>query len=344
MARRTSQPAGERYNDAQIKVVSEHTAWGDFMAFIKSDKFRFIVGLLLAFITVYLFIAYISFFSTGADDFSILERSSSERKILRENIDNITGLPGAIATYLLVNKFCGLPVLFLYILSFIFSLRWMGIIRIHKWRVLFTYLFILLWGSLALAFVQNVFNLSLFFRLGGNLGDMVIQYAISYIHVIGTVFVLFATLFVFLICIDERTIVFFYRAGLWLKKCIQRGFVALKEKRMQRQQEQEKEKETKETAPVEPENEMEEQTQPTENTETDIINSIDLEIQGSTEPETPVQPNDTPTPTLESVSSAQEEVENEVIETESVIEKEENITSTDENPPLDEETEEQKLT
>ena len=59
MARRTSQPAGERYNDAQIKVVSEHTAWGDFMAFIKSDKFRFIVGLLLAFITVYLFIAYL---------------------------------------------------------------------------------------------------------------------------------------------------------------------------------------------------------------------------------------------------------------------------------------------
>ena len=78
-------------------------------AFLKSETTHFVVGLISVIFSVYLLLAFTSFFFTGAADQSILDNQYPDELMQTGNqIKNYAGARGAqISEYLINNCFCG---------------------------------------------------------------------------------------------------------------------------------------------------------------------------------------------------------------------------------------------
>ena len=220
MAKRPSKARGEA-GDKYIDSLEEKKSFGEYLGQVKSgvqtEQFRVICGVLLALFTLYLSIAFISFFFTGDADFSILEMSRAERAANRLEITNWMGLPGAALIFLLVHKGFGLASAVLLALMTLCSLR---LFRVGEFRLLrFTccVAFWLLYGAVVLGYVDHLIGQPLFFRLGGAFGAVVTAWAISYVKVIGLLFILIAIGLIFFICVDETFIPKMRKVGHWMK-------------------------------------------------------------------------------------------------------------------------------
>ena len=82
---------------------------------IKNEIGQFIVGLVLALVAFYMLIAFISFFTTGAADQSILENTATENMGVGNNIQNSTGALGAQLANYLINGCFGIAAFFIVI-------------------------------------------------------------------------------------------------------------------------------------------------------------------------------------------------------------------------------------
>ena len=191
--------------------------WDRVKTGVQSEQFRVICGVLLALFTVYLIIAFVSFFFTGAADFSILEMSRPERAANRLEIQNWMGLPGATLVFLLIHKGFGLASMVLIALMAMCTNKLFraGNVRLMKFTV--CSVFWLLYGSVVLGYVDYLIGEPLFFRLGGAFGAVVTVWAVSYVKVIGLLFILLAIGLIFFICVDETFIPKMHRLWRWLK-------------------------------------------------------------------------------------------------------------------------------
>ena len=95
MARRVTRPStpdssGNRQRSANV----DRPGFKDYVLttrdMVMSNRFRLAMGIILIVITLMLFIAFISFFVTGAHDFSILEQTEG-RRAMRNEIQNALG-------------------------------------------------------------------------------------------------------------------------------------------------------------------------------------------------------------------------------------------------------------
>jgi len=129
-------------------------AWGDFL---KNERIHFITGVIIAFIGIFMLLAIISFFFTGAGDQSkVLNRSFFE--LIRTGapeVDNWTGAGGAYMAELLVNDWFGvfsslIPLFLIYI-----GLRIMRVSDFSFLKALFITAFGLICGSITSAFVLD---------------------------------------------------------------------------------------------------------------------------------------------------------------------------------------------
>ncbi len=196
--------------------TSVTTLWQQIRAFFRNERFHFALGILLGCFAVYVGIAFLSFFFTGKADFSILELPADAQKDIRASIQNITGLEGASLVHFLVDSTFGLASISLLVLMVGYSLSLIRAISVRRWKLLFCSLFWLIWGSIALGFLQYVIGADSFFRWGGVHGETITLWMTSYIRVIGELLLLIATLLIFLLCADEETIPRIRRFGKWM--------------------------------------------------------------------------------------------------------------------------------
>ena len=203
--------------------------WDRVKTGVQSEQFRVICGVLLALFTVYLIIAFVSFFFTGAADFSILEMSRPERAANRLEIQNWMGLPGATLVFLLTHKGFGLASMVLIALMAMCTNKLFraGNVQLMKFTV--CSVFWLLYGSVVLGYVDYLIGEPLFFRLGGAFGAVVTVWAVSYVKIIGLLFILLAIGLIFFICVDETFIPKMHRLWRWLKMRLKKETPATEE-------------------------------------------------------------------------------------------------------------------
>ena len=170
---------------------------------VMSNRFRLAMGILLIAITLMLVIAYISFFFTGANDFSIIEQADARRE-LRNEIQNALGLPGAVVSRWLVDGTFGVVSLAALVALALYAVRMVVEFPLKRLRLLFVTLFVLVWGAITLGFVQQMIGVGTFFRWGGKFGEMVAVWAMSYVQWLGLLLILIAVLVVFLIVVDKH--------------------------------------------------------------------------------------------------------------------------------------------
>ena len=225
MAKRPSKSRGES-GDKFIEAQEDSRSFGELVGQVKtgvqSEQFRVICGIVLALFTLYLTIAFISFFFTGDADFSILEMSRAERAANRLEITNWMGLPGAALIFLLVHKGFGLASVALLALMAVCAQRLFRIGHVRLLKFCLCAVFWLLYGAVVLAYVDHLIGQPLFFRLGGAFGAVVTAWAISYVKVIGLLFILIAVGLIFFICVDETFIPKMHKVWQWMKGLFQR--------------------------------------------------------------------------------------------------------------------------
>jgi S-DNA-T family DNA segregation ATPase FtsK/SpoIIIE len=131
------------------------------LSFFKSERLHFIMGVLMAFIGIFMLLAVISFLFTGAADQSkVLNKSF--RELIRSDapqVENWTGAGGAFIAELLVNDWFGIfsaliPAFLIYI-----GLRMMKVSHFPFLKALFITAFGLIGGSVTSAFIlDNIFS------------------------------------------------------------------------------------------------------------------------------------------------------------------------------------------
>ena len=182
---------------------------------VQTYEFRLCSGIILSVITLMLIVAFISFFFTGGHDYSIVVQPDA-RQAMRNEIQNALGLPGAVIARWLVDGTFGIASLAALVALALYSIRLIMDFPLRRLRLLFIVLFILVWGSITLGFVQQQIGVGSFFRWGGAFGQIVAAWGTSYIQWIGMSLILIATLIIFCIVVDKHFVEHCQQFGHWI--------------------------------------------------------------------------------------------------------------------------------
>lgn len=194
-------------------------------AFFSSERTRFITGLVIAIITIYVGLSLISFFFTGGADQSKIENVPlSDLLTNRGSVENWTGVRGAFLADLLMNRWFGISSFM--ILFFLGSVG-AKLMNLRKVSLLKRFLFsaaMLVWGSLFFAFVFITGYEDTFIYLGGQHGYYLSEMMITNIGIPGTILLLAGVFLIIAIFSSKKTIPFLQKllSFGWLKERLKR--------------------------------------------------------------------------------------------------------------------------
>src|SRR5690554_2106098 len=142
---------------------------------LKSERLHFILGVIVAFFGIFMLLAIISFFFTGASDQSKVLNATFRELISSKTleVENWTGAGGAFIAERLVNDWFGvfsalIPLFFVYL-----GLRLMRVSDFHFLKALFITAFGIICGSITSAFILDNFFPNTHIRWGGAHGIQV---------------------------------------------------------------------------------------------------------------------------------------------------------------------------
>ena len=191
MAKKTTAKQNTNNGESKFKGIRN---------FFTSERTRFITGLVISIVTIYVGLALISFFFTGGADQSKIENIPlSDLVINRGSVENWTGVRGAFLADLLLSRVSLLK-------RFLFSAA------------------MLIWGSLFFAFIFIRGYEDTFIYLGGQHGYYLSEVMMNNIGIPGTVLLLVGLFLIVAIFTSKRTIPFLQNVFSfgWLKNRLKR--------------------------------------------------------------------------------------------------------------------------
>ncbi len=191
-------------------------------AFFRNETVQFVVGLVLVIFSVYLLLAFSSFFFTGAADQSILDSGDPQELAATDNrVQNYAGSRGAQLASYLINDCFGVPAYFILLFLAVAGLKLMRVRAFRLWRWFIGCSLALIWFSVFLGFAFKGYYDSSFLYLGGMHGYNVSNWLVSQIGIPGVWLLLLATALCFFIYLSARTII-------WLRKLLSLSFMKRK--------------------------------------------------------------------------------------------------------------------
>ena len=186
--------------------------------FFASNATHFVSGLIIFVITIYAFIAMLSFFFTGAADQSKIDGLSFFHWGSVEGITNWTGMRGAILSDLLINKGFGISTFFLLLFLFFVGLRLMKAKYVSLIRYFIMCSLLTIWTSVTLSFIfGTVFNATEYY-IGGVHGYVLSDLMVKNFGVLGTILIIIVVLVIILAIISSRSIPFMQNLFKWEPK------------------------------------------------------------------------------------------------------------------------------
>ena len=194
------------------------------IAIFKNETVHFVIGLMLVIFSVYLLLAFSSFFFTGAADQSIIDSGNpADLSVVDNHVKNYAGSRGAQLASYLINDCFGISSFFILVFLAVAGLKLMRVrvVRLWKWFIGCTLL--LVWFSVFFGFAFMEHYQDSFIYLGGTHGYNVSRWLISQVGVPGVWMILLITAICFFIYISARTII-------WLRKLFALSFLKRKKK------------------------------------------------------------------------------------------------------------------
>ena len=260
--------------------------FGKVAALFRSETVHFVIGLVLVIFSVYLLLAFSSFFFTGAADQSIIDGGSAQELISTNNgVKNYAGSRGAQLASYLINDCFGVSSFLILVFLAVAGLKLMRVRVVRLWKWFIGCSLMLVWFSELYGFVIVDQYKDSFLYLGGMHGYNVSNWLVSQVGVPGVWLLLLVTAICFLIYLSARTVI-------WLRRLFSLSFLKRKEKAESVLGETPEEFKTswgakeKTTAPTpeaaEPEKVLEKEEEvATEEEEDEPLNEITLDLGGS---------------------------------------------------------------
>ena len=123
---------------------------------MRNETFHFITGLMLVIFSIYLLLAFISFFLTGAADQSVLDHATAEQLASVNNgVKNYTGSRGAQVASFFINDCFGLASFFIVVFLVVAGLKLMKVRVVRLWKWFMACSLLLIWFSIFFGFAFN---------------------------------------------------------------------------------------------------------------------------------------------------------------------------------------------
>ncbi len=174
-----------------------------------NEKLNFFIGLLLFALAFYFVLSFISFFTTGQADQSLIE-NLREGELNNEDrkFGNYCGSIGAFTAYFFVKQCFGLPAFLIPAFLFLLSLHLMKAYRANLWKWFLVMAVLMVWLSVTFAkFVTPLFGDS-HFCPGGDHGLAVCQWIEGFVGAPGLTAILALVALAFLTYVSTETIYF----------------------------------------------------------------------------------------------------------------------------------------
>lgn len=195
----------KKNKEADIKTLTNASGIKEIM---KGETLRFLSGLFLLIVAIFLILAFSSYFVTGFADQSILEDPRpGELRDVNNVIQNYAGSLGAEMAYFFMHKCFGVAAFFIPIFLIFASMKLMRAYRVRLWKWFLNCAFPMIWLSIALSFFipENLLNM-LCFPPGGQHGIYICNALSSQIGVAGLFILILATAICYLVYLSNETI------------------------------------------------------------------------------------------------------------------------------------------
>ena len=182
-------------------------------SFVNSEKTNFTVGILLLFISIIMVISFISFFSTGQNDQSIIQHPiAGDLRNESMAFSNTCGSIGAYIAYFFITCCFGFPAFLIPLFLIFTSLKLMGAYKVSLVKWFFGSMLAMIWSSIACAKFINPLLSGQVFNAGGGHGDYVSRYLESIAGTPGLTGILIVTAIIFFTFVSSETITFVRKA------------------------------------------------------------------------------------------------------------------------------------
>jgi S-DNA-T family DNA segregation ATPase FtsK/SpoIIIE len=185
--------------------------------FFRNEKFRFILGIFVLLVSVYLLIAFISFLFYGAADQSRLDLPWKDLVLNSDvKVENKAGKTGAYLSEMIINQGFGLASFLFIFLFAVTGFKILGHNLVKYRRALIFNLVLILWISVTLGFLFQKTSATSFIYPGGHYGMVLSNWFSSLVGKTGLVFLLLISILAILVIRFEK--VYEFLKGLFRRK------------------------------------------------------------------------------------------------------------------------------
>ena len=172
-----------------------------------NERLNFFIGLVLLAVTVYLVLSFVSFFTTGAADQSLIENLREGELMNQQRVfANSCGSIGAYTAYFFIKQCFGLSAFLIPVFMFLLSLRLMRAYKIDLLKWFMCLMIIMIWVSITLAKFLTPMFIDAHFNPGGDHGLYVCQQIENLVGAPGLTAVLALVAVAFLTYLSAETI------------------------------------------------------------------------------------------------------------------------------------------
>ena len=184
--------------------------WGKMKAFVQKTKIffenqnvQFVLGMICIAFAIYLASSFLSFFSTGGSDQSVVEEVAAAAG---DAAGNTSGKGGAVVAHYFINRCFGWASVLLLPLLVVVSFYLMGKrkLRVGRWVVMTV--FLLVWCSIFFDFAFGNVMADSFMSPGGRNGEVMKGFLYDVLGVVGLVLLLLLSMLLFVIWLAPKVI------------------------------------------------------------------------------------------------------------------------------------------
>lgn len=176
--------------------------------YIINDKTGFVLGIVLLCLALYVLVAFISYFSTGEADQSLVTAlRPGEIENSTKVFQNSCGAVGALLSYFLIARCFGIPAFIIPLYIILCGVRMIKAYeKINLWKWFFGMVLIMVWSSITFAKFLTPLMGDNIFNPGGDHGAFVVEYVENIIGSPGLIAILAITMIAFLTYLTSETI------------------------------------------------------------------------------------------------------------------------------------------
>ena len=174
-----------------------------------NEKLNFVLGCILVCVAIYLILAFISYFSTGAADQSLIEDPrDGEMLNAHHEFSNTCGSIGSYASWFFIKRCFGLPAFLIPVFVLLLGTNLIRAFKVNLLKWFLSLMILMIWASIALAKFLAPFLTDAWFNPGGDHGAYICQYIENFVGSPGLTALLVLTALAFLTYISAETIFF----------------------------------------------------------------------------------------------------------------------------------------